>query len=35
VVDVGETRPEGVGRQRRRGVNDHGEKLGHDSVVEP
>jgi hypothetical protein len=35
VVDVGETRPEGVGRQRRGGVNNHGEKFGRDNDVEP
>jgi hypothetical protein len=35
VVDVGEMRPEGVGRQRRGGVNSHGKKFGRDSALEP
>jgi hypothetical protein len=35
VVDVGETRPEGVDRQRRGGVNNHGEKFERDNTVEP
>jgi hypothetical protein len=35
MVDVGETRLEGVGRQRHGGVNIHGEKFRRDSAVEP
>jgi hypothetical protein len=35
VVDVGESRPEGVGRQQCGGVDDHDKKLGRDNAVEP
>ena len=35
VVNVGETRPQGVSRKLCGGVDDHGEKLGCDGAVEP
>lgn len=35
VVDVGEPRPQGMCRQQRYGVDDHGEKLGRGGAVEP